>query len=156
MKNVFFYKTDIGRIGIAEENNLITNVSFETDAALDYYVNETVLLREASTQLYKYLDGKLKQFSLPLSPQGTPFMKNVWDCLCNIPYGETVTYKDIAKAVGNERASRAVGLANNRNPVPIFVPCHRVIGSNGKLVGYRGGIQTKINLLELEKRYANI
>lgn len=176
MKNIFFYKTDIGRIGIAEENNQITNVFFETDkypsksadsnectdsnecndlseAALPkgYYLTETAILREASSQLYDYLLGKRQTFNLPLAPSGTTFMKNVWNCLCDIPYGRTKSYKEIAEAAGSTKASRAVGLANNKNPIPIFIPCHRVIGSNGKLTGYRGGLETKLRLLELER-----
>lgn len=175
MKNIFFYQTNIGRIGIAEEDNQIMNVFFETDTCHDQnsdlieytdsnehvtikgcYLNETDVLREASSQLYDYLLGKLQVFSLPLAPNGTTFMKKVWSCLCDIPYGKTKSYKEIAEAVGNAKACRAVGLANNRNPLPIFIPCHRVIGANGKLIGYRGGLETKLQLLELEKQYGNI
>ena len=156
MKNIYYYKTDIGRIGIAEEHNHITNAFFETDTCPNQYVvNETDILREASSQLYEYLLGKRQTFSVALAPVGTTFMKTVWSCLCNIPYGETKSYKEIAEAVGNAKACRAVGLANNRNPIPIFIPCHRVIGSNGKLIGYRGGLQTKLQLLEIEKQYGN-
>ncbi len=199
MKNIFNYQTSIGRIGIAEEDNQITNVFFETDIcnnqnyiskestgskehvsskkfadlkedivsnnniasfkyveAKDYYFKETETMREASRQLYEYLEGKRKIFNLPLAPHGTTFMKSVWNCLCDIPYGKTKSYKEIAKEVGNAKACRAVGLANNRNPIPIFIPCHRVIGANGKLIGYRGGLKTKLQLLELEKQYENI
>lgn len=158
MKNIFYYQTNIGRIGIAEEENLVTNVFFEEEGVLvnEYNLNETELLKEASSQLYEYLLGKRQIFSVPLAPIGTVFMKSVWSCLRDIPYGKTRSYKEIAEAVGNAKGSRAVGLANNRNPIPIFIPCHRVIGANGKLIGYRGGLETKLQLLELEKQYGNI
>ena len=88
---------------------------------------------------------------MPLAPKGTPFQQKVWAALQEIPYGETRSYKEIAAMVGNEKACRAVGMANNRNPLPIFIPCHRVVGTNGKLVGYAGGLDVKTFLLELEK-----
>jgi len=175
MKYIFFYKTDIGLIGIAEENNQVTNVFFENDLGLNrpidpnnycgfnknlcgngFSIQETELLKEAVKQLNDYLHGKCRSFSLPLAPSGTEFMKGVWKCLCNIPYGKTKSYKEIAEEVGNPKACRAVGLANNTNPIPIFIPCHRVIGANGKLTGYRGGLEIKQQLLELEKQYGNI
>jgi len=117
----------------------------------DMNICETELLKEASRQLAEYLDGFRKTFDLPLNPQGTEFQKKVWNALCDIPYGEIRSYKQIAEAVGNPKASRAVGMANNRNPIMIFIPCHRVIGSNGSLVGYGGGLDMKEKLLSLEK-----
>lgn len=181
MKSIFIYNTGIGRIGIAEKDEKITNVFFETDLSgiylptynlsagqaspgsdsgisggEGYTVRETVLLKEAFRQLEDYLTGRIKTFTLPLAPEGTDFMKNVWQCLCRIPYGQTKSYRDIAEAAGNPKASRAVGAANHRNPIPVFIPCHRVIGSNGKLTGYRGGLETKQRLLEIEKNYADI
>ena len=107
--------------------------------------------REAERQLEGYFLGKLKSFDLKLASNGTDFQKAVWKALCEIPYGETRTYKDIAVSIGNPKACRAVGLANNRNPIAIIVPCHRVIGSNGKLVGYASGLDVKDFLLKLEK-----
>ena len=101
------------------------------------------------------MEGKRKEFTLPLAPVGTEFMIRVWKSLCAIPYGETRSYKEIAESIGNKKASRAVGLANNRNPIPIFIPCHRVIGANGKLVGYGGGLHIKSFLLKLEMEYKN-
>lgn len=100
-----------------------------------------------------YFSGKLKQFSIPLNPYGTNFMRKVWNALQKIPYGETATYKDISELIEHPKAYRAVGLANSRNPIPIFIPCHRVIGANGKLVGFSGGgLDLKQKLLDLEKK----
>ncbi len=111
------------------------------------------LHKEAAGQLTAYFAGARKSFSLPLSPSGTPFQKAVWRALEAIPYGETRTYGEIAVTVGSPKASRAVGMANHRNPISIIVPCHRVIGSTGRLVGYGGGLEKKVFLLELEKKY---
>lgn len=105
---------------------------------------------EYSKQIKLYLDKKLKNFDLPLDLRGTEFQLRVWNELLKIPYGRVKTYKDIAISVGREKGFRAVGMANNRNPVAIVVPCHRVIGSNGELVGYGGGIDIKVKLLKLE------
>ncbi len=154
--NLFLYyqKTDIGSVGIAENDGSITSLFFESgDSLRGAEIIETKLLAEAFRQLNCYLAGKLKQFSLPLAPSGTPFMLQVWKTLCTIPYGTTVTYKDIASAVGNPQAVRAVGMANHRNSIPIFIPCHRVIGSDGTLTGYRGGLALKTQLLELEQSH---
>ena len=117
----------------------------------DSNIVETKLIKEAYNQLNEYFNKEREQFELPLSPQGTEFQLKVWSALREIPYGETCSYKDIAIKVGNEKASRAVGMANNRKPIAIFVPCHRVIGANGKLVGYAGGLDIKEKLLEMEK-----
>jgi methylated-DNA-[protein]-cysteine S-methyltransferase len=106
----------------------------------------------AIRQLRAYFAGELETFDLPLSPHGTPFQQKVWQELCGIPYGETISYGELAKRIGNPNASRAVGLANGSNPIPIIIPCHRVIGSNGKLTGYGGGLPIKEKLLALERR----
>jgi methylated-DNA-[protein]-cysteine S-methyltransferase len=103
-------------------------------------------------QLRAYFAGELETFDLPLAPEGTPFQQTVWNELCKIPYGQTVSYGDLARRIGNPNASRAVGLANGSNPIPIVIPCHRVIGSNGKLTGYGGGLPIKEKLLALERR----
>ena len=105
----------------------------------------------AAEQLEAYFAGKRTTFSLPLRPAGTAFQLAVWQALTEIPYGETRSYGEIAAAVGNPKAARAVGMANNRNPISILIPCHRVIGSTGALVGYGGGLEKKLFLLELEK-----
>jgi methylated-DNA-[protein]-cysteine S-methyltransferase len=149
---VHFQDTYLGRIGIAEEGGSITNVFLGADPVPQgMEVAETPLLREAFQQLERYLAGELTEFSLALLPAGTPFMQRVWEALRRVPYGRTASYRDIATAVGNPRAVRAVGMANGRNPIPIFIPCHRIIGSSGKLVGYRGGLELKQRLLELER-----
>ncbi len=100
----------------------------------------------------EYLLGDRTEFSLPINMAGTPFQQSVWQALERIPYGETATYKQIAKNIGNEKACRAVGMANNKNPLPIIIPCHRIIGSNNSLVGYAGGLALKRKLLEIENQ----
>ena len=108
-----------------------------------------------AAQLDAYFAGKLRQFTVPLDLRGTPFQKQVWGLLCNIPYGETRSYRQIAEALGRTSAARAVGRANASNPVSIVVPCHRVIGAHGALTGYGGGLPRKKALLDLETRYAS-
>lgn len=109
-------------------------------------------LQETIRELRAYFAGDLEDFKLPLAPEGTPFQLEVWKRLCDIPYGETISYGELARRIGNPNASRAVGLANGSNPIPIIIPCHRVIGSNGKLTGYGGGLPIKEKLLALEQR----
>jgi methylated-DNA-[protein]-cysteine S-methyltransferase len=150
--NFFYYQTTLGKIGIGESRGKITHLVFETDAIpKDIELRETAILKEAAAQLQAYLAGELREFSLPLAPAGTPFMRKVWEALLAIPYGTTVSYKHIAEAVGMPKAARAVGMANGRNPIPICIPCHRVIGKNGKLVGYSSGLDLKEKLLAIEK-----
>jgi len=108
--------------------------------------------KEPVRQLRAYFAGELQNFDLPLSPQGTDFQQKVWSELCRIPYGDTISYGELARRIRNPKASRAVGLANGSNPIPIIIPCHRVIGSNGKLTGYGGGLPIKEKLLALEQR----
>jgi methylated-DNA-[protein]-cysteine S-methyltransferase len=108
-------------------------------------------LAPVARQLDEYFAGRRKVFDLDLSPEGTPFQRRVWERLLEIPYGETISYGTLARRVGNANASRAVGLANGRNPIAIIIPCHRVIGSNGTLTGYGGGLPLKQKLLELER-----
>jgi methylated-DNA-[protein]-cysteine S-methyltransferase len=117
----------------------------------DGWVENEEFFRDVSGQLEAYFAGELKSFDVELAPEGTEFQKSVWKALCEIPYGETRTYGEIAKSIGNTKASRAVGLANNRNPISILVPCHRVIGANGKLTGYASGLDVKEFLLKLEE-----
>ena len=114
--------------------------------------HETPVLSEARRQLLEYLAGRHTAFSLSLAPEGgTPFQRQVWRALEAIPFGETRTYGQIAAAVGSPKAVRAVGQANHRNPIPIFIPCHRVVGADGTLTGYAGGLELKRSLLKLER-----
>lgn len=154
MNNIFFYETNIGIIGIRDNGNAITNIYF-SQIDNDDNIQETKLIKQCFKQIKEYLNKERIDFNLPLNLEGTEFQKNVWTELRNIPYGETRSYKDIAIAVGNEKASRAIGMANNKNPIPIIIPCHRVIGSNGKLVGYAGGLNIKEKLLNIEKTDVN-
>ncbi|MGQ0632641.1 MAG: methylated-DNA--[protein]-cysteine S-methyltransferase [Sporichthyaceae bacterium] len=112
---------------------------------------DSVLLKEAERQLAEYFAGERTTFDLPLAADGTAFQRQVWAALCEIPYGETISYGELARWIGKPAASRAVGLANGRNPIGIVVPCHRVIGASGKLVGYGGGLERKQTLLALEQ-----
>ena len=113
-------------------------------------------LRYIAEQLDAYFAGSLRDFDLPLQMQGTPFQLSVWKALRDIPYGETISYGELARRIGNPKGSRAVGLANGANPIPVVVPCHRVIGSTGKLTGFGGGLRTKETLLALERNGAAI
>lgn len=137
---------------VATETHLI-NIQFtQPQKAL---LQTTELLSMATIQLDEYFQGKRTIFSLPFKLIGTPFQLAVWKELQNIPYGQTTSYKEIAQKINKPKAYRAVGMANNKNPLPIIIPCHRVIGSNGKLIGYAGGLKLKNYLLELEKSHTN-
>ncbi|MBR3910167.1 MAG: methylated-DNA--[Anaerotignum sp.] len=151
MEKIFFYETPVGKICIGEENGCITHVTW-TKIPKEYVLEETELIQSCKKQLEEYFAGKRKTFDLPLVPKGTEFQQKVWKALQEIPYGETRTYGEIAAAVGNPKGARAVGMANNKNPIGIIIPCHRVVGANGKLVGYAGGMEKKAFLLELERK----
>ena len=148
--SVVYRKTAFGVIGVEEAGGAVTQVTFGDGAEVSVAGGATPLIREAFRQLEAYFRGDLKVFSLPLAPAGTPFQRRVWEVLLTIPYGETASYGDVAAAAGNVKAARAVGMANNRNPVAIVIPCHRVIGADGRLVGSGGGLELKRRLLELE------
>ncbi len=156
MKNLYYYETRIGPIGIADDGEAITDIFFGKDddpKDLDQMkMRETGLIKEAQRQLTEYFEGRRKVFELPLKAEGTPFQKAAWEALLTIPYGEIRSYGQMAKQVGNPKACRAIGMANNRNPIAIVIPCHRVIGSDGKLVGYGGGLHIKEFLLEIERQ----
>jgi methylated-DNA-[protein]-cysteine S-methyltransferase len=113
---------------------------------------DKVPFAEVIRQLRAYFDGELREFDLPLAPEGTAFQLRVWNSLRTIPYGETISYAQLAQKIGNSSAVRAVGLANGSNPIPIIIPCHRVIGSDGSLTGFGGGLSNKKKLLDLESR----
>lgn len=152
MEKIFFYEnTPVGKLCIGEREGAITRVTWQ-QLPKEWVLEETELIRKCKQELDEFFEGKRKTFDLPLAPAGTAFQKKVWDALREIPYGETRTYKDIAIAVDSPKGFRAVGMANNKNPIAIIVPCHRVIGSNGKLVGYAAGMETKTFLLALEQR----
>jgi len=151
---IFVRETIIGPMAIGGDEEFVTHLYLPNSTAKlkNFDREETPLAREAFRQLELYLDGRLREFNLPLKPEGTPFLKRVWGKLLEVPYGKTASYKDIAIASGNPKATRAVGMANAKNPIAIIIPCHRIIGTNGKLVGFGGGLDLKSWLLELEAR----
>ena len=159
MKNLWYYEYPVGKIGVEETDGSITRVFFAGEeiredrkrASSGFELNESALIIKAAKQLDEYFKGARRRFELPLRPLGTVFQQSVWNALQAIPYGETKSYIQIAQTIGNPLASRAVGLANNKNPIMIIIPCHRVIGSSGSLVGYAGGLEMKRKLLEIEK-----
>jgi methylated-DNA-[protein]-cysteine S-methyltransferase len=142
--------TAFGHVKIESVMNQITHLDL-THEPLSLKINHPVL-NQAAQQIKDYFDGKSVTFNLPLNPTGTPFQRAVWQALTEIPYGETRSYQDIAIAIGNPKAVRAVGGAVNKNPIMIVIPCHRVIGKDGSLVGFYGGLELKQRLLDLEKR----
>ena len=148
----YIFESTIGPLRLQEEDNCLTRVAFlGTEGSKSRAIEPAApLLREAANQLKAYLDGKLKSFDLPIRAKGTPFMLEVWEELKGIPYGCTASYGDIARGIGRPKAFRAVGLANNKNPIAIIIPCHRVVGSDNKMVGYAGGLEVKRTLLRLE------
>uniref|UniRef100_B8IZY7 Methylated-DNA--protein-cysteine methyltransferase n=1 Tax=Desulfovibrio desulfuricans (strain ATCC 27774 / DSM 6949 / MB) TaxID=525146 RepID=B8IZY7_DESDA len=154
MKNLWFYTCPIGKIGIVEKNGAICQVFFSTEAPPDgFTLQKSPVIERAEHQLTEYFAGDRKEFDLPLDLGGTEFQATVWQALQTIPAGETRSYKDVAVMIGKPGASRAVGMANNRNPVAIIVPCHRVIGHDGSLTGYAGGLAIKQYLLDHEKMW---
>lgn len=151
------YDFEIGKLAICEDNGKIVLVNVVKtkedieEIAKNSIQKETSLIKNTKQQLDEYFAGKRKKFDIPIKLDGTDFQIKVWKELLKIPYGETCSYLDIAKCIGNPKASRAVGMANNKNKIIIIVPCHRVIGSNKKLVGYACGLDVKEKLLELER-----
>ena len=166
MRHIMIMNTPIGKLKVVEEEKYIIEVSMFCKSDVEHMneaeelvkIKKTVqdedgstLLLMAKEQLEEYFAGERKVFALPLKPKGTSFQTRVRESLLKIPYGETRTYKEIAMQVGKEKAFRAVGMANNRNPIMILIPCHRVIGTNGKMIGYGAGIPIKEYLLNLEQ-----
>lgn len=154
MKQILYTESPFGTVGIAEDGKGICALFFLRGEKPEGYMEaETPLLRRAARELAEYFSGERRAFDLPLSLEGTAFQRADWAALCEIPYGETRSYGQIAARLGNPKACRAVGMANHRNPVAVLVPCHRVVGKNGSLTGYAGGLDVKEGLLALEKRY---
>jgi len=146
-----YYKSEIGLIEIIGTENGILSVGFVEEKSKNSFEIHRCLA-ECIEQIHAYFRGKRREFSVNLQLQGTDFQKKVWSQLMKIPFGETLSYKDIAASIGNEKAVRAVGNANGRNKIAIIIPCHRVIGSNGKLIGYASGVWRKEWLLLHERR----
>ena len=147
----FIYGSSFGKIVIESDGKAITMIKTAENANPTGRESADALTDKAAGQLEEYIKGKRQKFDIPLNPHGTDFQKAVWKALQEIPYGETRSYKQIAQMIKNPNACRAVGLANNKNPIWIMIPCHRVIGSDGSLTGYGGGLEMKKRLLELER-----
>ncbi len=154
IKYYYLYQTPIGKIIIEQEAEAISKIqlqSMEIFTSTSIF-KETALIKNAYNQLKEYFEGNRRVFDLPLALHGTEFQNKVWVELMKIPYGKTCSYLDIAKAVQIPKGARAVGMANNKNDIIIVIPCHRVIGANGKLIGYAGGLSVKKYLLDLESK----
>ena len=151
-------QTPVGQLTLVAHDQALVAVLWENDdptrvkLSESFEQNEHPLLVEIEKQLVEYFAGQRTQFNIPLDFQGTAFQKSVWSALLQIPFGETRSYKQIAESIGNVKAVRAVGAANGKNPISIIAPCHRVIGANGKLVGFAGGLKNKDILLNLESK----
>jgi methylated-DNA-[protein]-cysteine S-methyltransferase len=155
--NYCYLDTPIGTLLIAGDDQTIRQIHFPkngqpTSPEPDWSASARGAIAEAARQLQEYFAGRRVEFDLLLAPEGTEFQRTVWRRLQEIPYGETISYGELAKRVGNPKASRAVGAANGSNPIPIVIPCHRVIGASGKLTGFGGGLPTKEHLLALESK----
>lgn len=150
MKYYVKYNSLIGELYLIEEDGYLVEINFYVppDKSLE---KNTMILALCKKELEEYFKNVRKEFNIPIRPEGTEFQKKVWNALTKIPYGESGSYKDVAIMIGNSKGCRAIGMASNKNPIPIIIPCHRVIGSNNRLVGYKGGIDKKIFLLNLEK-----
>jgi methylated-DNA-[protein]-cysteine S-methyltransferase len=156
-----YLDTPIGKLLIAGDRNTVRRIEFPKNGEprgpdAGWLESSTGALEEAARQLREYFSGSRKGFDLPLAPEGTDFQRTVWRELQNIPYGRTISYGELARRIGNSKASRAVGAANGSNPIPIVIPCHRVIGANGKLTGFGGGLPIKQKLLALESRQLSV
>jgi methylated-DNA-[protein]-cysteine S-methyltransferase len=148
------FESPVGPLLLAGDSNALHSVSFESSKRAarpqSDWKQDGAAFDEVIRQLRAYFSGELREFELPLAMAGTEFQLLVWNALRKIPYGETISYGQLAERIGNPKAVRAVGLANGSNPIPIIVPCHRVIGSDGSLTGFGGGLSTKKMLLDLE------
>lgn len=156
MGKMTLYETDGGICGVDLEGKIVPAMQKRIFREAEIEEIKTDLLEKAQAELKEYFAGKRKKFDLPLAIFGTEFQKNVWNTLLQIPYGGTLTYGEVAQIIGNPKACRAVGMANNQNPLMILVPCHRVLGADGSLVGYGGGLDIKKKLLLLEREHADL
>ncbi|WP_283171013.1 methylated-DNA--[protein]-cysteine S-methyltransferase [Curtanaerobium respiraculi] len=148
----YSYPTSIGVLTISCREGAVSRVSFGAREPAEGERRPSELSNRAVNQIHEYLSGKRKVFDIPMQARGTEFQRAVWRCIAAIPYGQTRSYADVAASIGRPTAFRAVGLACNANPLPLLVPCHRVVGSNGSLTGYAGGVELKRLLLALEQR----
>lgn len=150
-----WHESPIGKLLLAGSDEALERLHFSKGSKATtpdpLWRNDQKAFQETARQLNAYFSSALTNFNIPLKPQGSEFQRSVWRELLNIPYGETVSYGEIARRLGNPSASRAVGLANGSNPIAIIIPCHRVIGANGKLTGFGGGLDVKAKLLALER-----
>ena len=147
------YDSPFGPMLLQSDGEAITALDF--GESTDAVYRDFPIFDQAKEELDQYFAGTRKIFAVPTKTSGTPFQTQVWEALKEIPYGQTRCYEDIAIQIGNPKASRAIGMANNRNPISIIIPCHRVIGKDGSLVGYGGGLDTKIALLDLEQKHSS-
>lgn len=148
MTEVTFLSTPIGVLRVSATNEAVTAADW-VEAALPAEIASPVL-RQAVAELDAYFRGERQVFDVPLAPAGTPFQQRVWEAVADVPYGRTASYKAIAEALGEPKAVRAIGAANGQNPLPVFIPCHRIVGHDGRLVGYGGGLWRKAWLLRHE------
>lgn len=148
MKYSYNYDTLIGRATIVTNADALIEIKFGNEQV--GITKETILIRKVKKQIDEYFMGIRKEFDIPIKMIGTDFQIKVWEELMKIKYGECISYQQLAEKVGSKNYARAVGMANNKNPIPIIIPCHRVIGKNGKLVGYAGGLDIKMKLLKME------
>lgn len=147
----WMFETPVGMMAVGEEEGALVRLWLPNQPAPRLMPHKTPLLERAQGQILEYFNGQRQVFDLPLSPVGTQFQQKVWKALLDIPYGQTQSYGELAARIGCPGGARAVGLANRNNPLPILIPCHRVIGADGKLTGYAGGVELKRKLLEHEK-----
>ena len=162
--NYYTKLTKFGNITLVEDKGFLVALTFGdiNDGIKSKKVKFSKFLKKfmsaaieiAFLELEEYFDGKRKEFDVPMNPSGTSFQQKVWSFLISVPYGSVATYKDIAERIGNSNASRAVGMANNKNKIPIFIPCHRVVSADGSMGGYADGVEIKQKLLELEKQFS--
>lgn len=153
MTDFWMFESPVGMIALAAQDGALVRLYLPNTPTPRLMPHKTPLMERAEEQLMEYFRGERKEFDLPVAPEGTPFQKRVWQALEEIPYGQVCSYGDIARRIDCPKGFRAVGMANNRNPLPILLPCHRVLGSRGQLVGYTGGLELKRQLLELEKKF---